>query len=328
MKKKITLYTRLIICASALVGCSKNPELYGTLSSRIIITTQAASAITQISATSGVQVSAGFSSDVLDKGICWAVTANPTIALNKLSGGQGNGSNNMSLTGLSAGKTYYIKGYVTTRNETIYGDQQQFTTLNYQLATLTSSAITNISQTTAVGGGNVTNAGGGSVSAKGTCWSTVAGATILNTHTTDGTDLGAYSSAISGLNPGTIYHVRAYAINQAGTAYGPELTFTTIAIQLATVSTITASGITKNTAIVSGSVTADGGGAISSRGVCWSAGSTPYVPQNSYFSSGSGIGTISTTLTGLVTGTTYYVRAYAINAAGTSYGSLVSFRTL
>lgn len=328
MKKNSTLYITLFIYAIATVSCSKDPELSGNLSSEITVTTQAVSSIAQTTAVSGVQVSAGFSDDVLDKGICWSTTDNPTTALNKLSGGKGSGTSSLILNGLTPGSVYYLRAYVTTKNEAIYGNQQQFRTFNYQLATLTLSPVANITQTTAICGGNVTYLGGGVVSAKGVCWSTTSVPTIVNPHTLDGSGLGTYSSAITGLNPSTTYYVRAYATNQAGTAYSPLLIFTTTSVQPATVSSVTVSGITKNTATISGSVTADGGGPITSRGICWSIGSIPYVPQNYYNSNGSGTGAVSATLTGLVSGTTYYVRAYATNAAGTSYGALVSFRTL
>jgi hypothetical protein len=153
--------------------------------------------------------------------------------------------------------------------------------------------------------------------------------TIANSRTIDGAGLGAYGSLLNSLNPGTTYYVRAYATNQAGTAYSSQYVFTTTAVQLATVSGVTVSGLTKTTATVSGNVTAAGGGLITSRGICYSSTtSNPTVPASAFTSDGLGTGAVSGSLNGLASGTTYYVRAYAVNAAGTSYGALTSFRTL
>lgn len=72
----------------------------------------------------------------------------------------------------------------------------------------------------------------------------------------------------------------------------------------------------------------DGGGTITSKGLCYSAStSVPTVSNANYTNNGSGIGAAGSTLTGLISSTTYYVRAYAVNSAGTSYGAVTSFRT-
>ena len=76
-------------------------------------------------------------------------------------------------------------------------------------------------------GGNVTNNGGGSVIARGVCWSTSQNPTVSGSHTTDGSGTGTFTSSITGLTAGTKYYVRAYATNSAGTAYGGQKYFTT-----------------------------------------------------------------------------------------------------
>ncbi len=96
------------------------------------------------------------------------------------------------------------------------------------LATLTTSTITNITSSTATSGGNISNDGGGSITARGVCWSTSQSPTIaLSTKTVDGTGIGTFTSNLTGLNTATTYYVRAYATNSAGTAYGNQQTLTT-----------------------------------------------------------------------------------------------------
>jgi hypothetical protein len=78
-----------------------------------------------------------------------------------------------------------------------------------------------------IGGGTVSSDGGGTVSARGVCWSTSANPTISDSKTSDGTGTGVFNSIITGLVRNTTYHIRAYATNEEGTAYGIDVEFTT-----------------------------------------------------------------------------------------------------
>jgi subtilisin family serine protease len=95
------------------------------------------------------------------------------------------------------------------------------------LPTVTTTAISAITSSTATSGGNVTSDGGSTVTARGVCWSTSPAPTIANSFTTDGSGTGSFTSQITGLSPSTSYYVRAYATNTSGTAYGNELSFST-----------------------------------------------------------------------------------------------------
>jgi len=99
---------------------------------------------------------------------------------------------------------------------------------NVSLPTVTTSAITNITESSAQSGGNVTNEGTSNVTARGVCWHTSANPTIANNFTSNGTGTGSFVSDITGLNENTTYYVRAYATNNEGTAYGNEYSFTTL----------------------------------------------------------------------------------------------------
>jgi hypothetical protein len=119
--------------------------------------------------------------------------------------------------------------------------------------------------------------------------------------------------------------VRAYAVNSAGTAYGNEVTFTTPPTT-PTLTTTAISNITNTTASSGGNISSDGGSAITARGICWSTSSGP-TTSNSRTVNGTGLGAFSSNLNFLASGVTYYVRAYATNAIGTSYGNEISFTT-
>jgi YVTN family beta-propeller protein len=92
---------------------------------------------------------------------------------------------------------------------------------------VTTADVTAIAQTTATSGGNVTSEGGAAVTTRGVCWGTSADPEATGSHTTDGSGMGIFTSSITGLSPLTSYHVRAYATNSGGTAYGEDISFTT-----------------------------------------------------------------------------------------------------
>ena len=92
---------------------------------------------------------------------------------------------------------------------------------------VTTKMVGDITSCSAQCGGFVSGRGGAGVTSRGVCWSTVPNPTVNDSHTADGTGNGGFKSVLSGLTPGTTYHIRAYATNSAGTAYGEELSFTT-----------------------------------------------------------------------------------------------------
>jgi uncharacterized protein (TIGR02145 family) len=190
--------------------------------------------------------------------------------------------------------------------------------------TVTTDNTTNILQTTATSGGNVTSDGGASVTARGVCWSTSPNPISTGSHTTNGSGTGIFESSLTGLTGGTLYYVRAYATNSVGTSYGNELTFTTLTSP--TVATAAVTNITQTTATSGGNVTSDGGATVSARGVCWSTSPSPTI-ANDHTTDGNGTGAFVSSLTGLSEGSLYYVRAYATNIVGTAYGNEISFTT-
>ena len=196
------------------------------------------------------------------------------------------------------------------------------------LPQLTTTTATSVTLTAASTGGNVSADGGAPVTSRGVVWSTATSPTIsLATKTTDGLGTGSFSSSIANLNPSTNYYVRAYATNSVGTAYGNEITFTTGAIVLPTLTSTAITSITTNSAVSGGTISADGGGSITARGVVWSTSTSPTITLSTKTTDGSGKGIFTSTISGLVPNTTYYIRAYATNKNGTGYGNEYQFKT-
>ncbi len=198
------------------------------------------------------------------------------------------------------------------------------------LPALSTHAATEITSSTAKSGGNITDDGGDVISTRGVVWNTNINPSLENNtgSVSSGEGSGNFTSNLSGLTPNTVYYVRAYATNSAGTAYGNQVQFATNA-DIATVTTADVFNIRDNSVSGGGNVIDDGGGNIISRGVVWSESENPTVENNyGMTGDGSGIGEFASVITGLAEGTLYYMRAYAINSAGTAYGNQVEFRTL
>jgi len=262
---------------------------------------------------------------VIDRGVCWSTDSYPLIGFDpQTTDGTGLGTYTSKITGLSPNTTYYVSAYATNFKGTGYGEIKTFTT-DIGMPTVVTGDVTNRTATTADCSGNVTADGGAAVTARGVCWSTSENPSTSDSMTTDGTGVGTYTSNITGLSPKTTYYVRAYATNSEGTAYGKQKTFTTKA-QMPSVTTGDVSNISTTTADCSGNVTADGGAAVTARGVCWSTSQNP-TTSDSKTTDGTGVGTYTSNITGLSLNTTYYVRAYATNSVGTAYGVQRTFKT-
>ena len=193
------------------------------------------------------------------------------------------------------------------------------------LPTVTIAEIKNITDATASSGGSVSNGNGTTITERGVCWSIAENPTTKDPKTTNGTGFGAFVSPVTGLVSGTIYNIRAYAVNEMGTAYSAQATFTTLALAPVLTTTELVVGET-GTMTSGGTITQDGGSPVTARGVCWGTTENPTI-TNTKTTDGDGSGVFTSTVTGLLPGAVYYIRAYATNSIGTGYGAQVTTST-
>jgi len=287
--------------------------------------------IAQTTATSGGTVSSDGGATITERGICWATSQNPTTSNSKQTASGTTGSFSANLSGLTASTTYYVRAYATNSQGTSYASQVSFTTAaSISLPAVSTTSPGQVTYNSYWLGCYVSADGGATVTERGYVMNTSGSPTTSSyTHKGyNGSGTGYCDIYVSSLAPNTTYYVRGYAINSAGTAYGSQLSFTTGSAPVTpTVYTDSpASSIGPTSATVSGGVSSDGGASVTERGICYNTSGSP-TTSNSVVTSGTGTGTFSISLSGLSQSTTYYARAYAINSAGTSYGSQISFTT-
>ncbi|NTW31335.1 MAG: hypothetical protein HGB12_01650 [Bacteroidetes bacterium] len=303
-----------------------NEIIFTTLAATIpTLTTSTASSVTQTDAMSGGNITNDGGANISVYGVCWSTSSNPTTANNISFDGSGTGTFYSYLGGLTSGITYYVRAYATNNVGTAYGNQITFTA--GLPPTLTTTSASSISGGNATSGGNITNSGTTSVTARGVCWSTSINPTIADNKTLNSSGTGSFSSTITGLTSNTFYYVRAYATSSVSTSYGNQISFTTIAATIPVLSTTMATSITLSTATSGGNITNGGGANITDRGICWGTALNPTIALITKTTDGSGMGTFTSSITGLTGGTLYHVRAYAINSVGIAYGTDRTFNT-
>ena len=197
-----------------------------------VVVTKDVTNITAISATlNGSVTSSDTENKITAKGFCWGTEPELTIEGTHTNDGSDTGTYSYNLTNLTENTTYYVRAYATTKLGTAYGEEKSFKTAEVTLPTVTTNDVTNITTNSASCGGNVTDDGNGTVTARGICWSEVQNPTINNIYseeTNNGTGTGSFTSQLTNLKENTTYYVRAYATNEKGTNYGEEKSFTTL----------------------------------------------------------------------------------------------------
>jgi hypothetical protein len=237
-----------------------------------------------------------------------------------------------TLTGLAPLTTYHVRAYATNALGTAYGQDLAFTTTDLvapgpAAPVVGTAPATMTASTTASSGGYVSSDGGSAVTARGVCWSTAPDPTVADACSTDGgAGVGAFPATVTGLGGcGVTWYVRAFATNATGTGYGNQVSVSTGL--LPTVATAAVTALTTTGATSGGDVTDDGGCPITARGVAygWSPGP---VATGTRTADGTGAGPFTSSVTGLYSNRTHYVRAYATNLVGTTYGAELVFTTL
>ncbi len=275
---------------------------------------------------SGIVVAEG--EGISEYGVVWGLTENPTTAdSKKVADKVEKAVYWITVDGLENLTIYNYRAYVVTVDgNTIYGENNTFKTLA-NIATITASDASGITDTFAQIAVNVPYDGKADVTSKGVCWNTEVTPTIENDTTLNGKGIGEFTADLTKLLPNTMYYARAYAVNSVGIAYSNEVSFTTT-IGVPVLTTDSVRDITKTNANVYGNVIVTGGVDITERGFVYSMTENPTTADTKLMDAANTTGEMTAALSGLSSGKTYHIRAYAINSEGTAYGDNISFTTL
>lgn len=329
--------------------------------------TTAASGITATAATLGGNITNNGGATVTERGIVYNITGAPTTSDNKVQIGSGDGSFSDEITGLSSGTTYYVRAYAINSEGTSYGGVESFTTSNPPLENFSWSAdnlsagATGVTYTfeyttvTDLGGSDAILYALNTANGWNTNSVTVGDITVLvngnsrtvarinsfigigalitldNPIVASGSEIVVTIANVSNNgNPGTYNWNWIRTADSGGHEIDPAVSPDPIVLSAntaPTVTTTTSSNITFITAILGGEVTDNGGQTVTERGIVYNTTGTPNVDDDPKIIIGNGDGSFSDEITGLDSGTEYFVRAYAINVGGTGYGNEVSFTT-
>lgn len=230
----------------------------------------------------------------------------------------------LTVTGLERGTEYYVRAFAENEFGTGYSDEIFCTTPDQP--TVVSYPATSVTANSAYVSGEITSDGGSEVTQYGICINDQPSPGLeTSADLTEDGHSGVFGFTQEGLQAGVSYYFRAYAINDIDTAYGEELSFTTLTVPSVTTNALIS--LTKTSAVVEGEILGNGASDLTEIGLCYSINPGPDISDNTVTVAGDE-NPYSALITNLSEGTTYYVRAYAVNSFGVGYGEDLSFVTL
>ena len=326
--KENTLYYVRAFAINSIGIAYGNERNFTTLDYRLVkLKTNPASDIGMFLATLHGEVFDDGGGHIMERGFLMSLSPNPSLSDMKFVSSQSVvGPMKTVVTELIENTTYYYRSFAKNEKGYSLGNIQSFTTLDIKFPEIVTLPVTNISFTLANYEAEVKYDGGVPILERGFCFSTQPNPTIQDNKYLVSGELGVFKLVMTELQPGTLYYVRSFAKNRKGLQYGNQVSFTTVAYTPPTVITQDVGQVTTQSAQANGQVSDEGNTPVTERGFCFGQNRNPSVNDRKV-DLGSGLGGFSFNFSGLSEGTTYYVRAYAINKKGIFYGEEKSFRT-
>lgn len=189
---------------------------------------------------------------------------------------------------------------------------------------------TSITYTSAISGGEVLDDGGENIISYGVCWSTSSGPVLENgNYTIDGSGKASFTSSINNLKHKTTYFVRAYAKHSGGITYGNEYSFFTppmISSTIPIVFNYSVSSVDTNNRVLklNAEIIHKGGSEIVEKGFVWNNKGGPSISDTKIISSSNN--DIFSSDFNFEMSISYYIKSYAINSFGVSYGEEIEVK--
>ena len=225
----------------------------------------------------------------------------------------------IELTDLTPMTAYTCQAFASNEAGRGYSSKFSFTTENDTVPRVKTWYVREVTYCTALASGQVLGNGGQTVEECGLCYGTELKPTIEGMHVVAGSGIGSFDCQLTDLSPETQYWVRAYAVCTKGVYYGEQLEFETKPLPME-VRTISVLDVTASRLRAEGEVIRDGGSEVTECGFCWGTEHNPTI-EGLHTKASTGLGNFGCYFSGLERGQTNYVRAYAINAEGVTYGN-------
>ena len=326
LKPNQTYYTRAF--ATNLVGTGYGKDLTFTTTSGLgAVKALAVKEVHASSALCTATITVPGEGAIKEKGFYVATHDNPTMKDSKIISTSEKDSFECIIDNLAPNQSYYYKAFVENEFGTFTSTTLNFTTLSGlpQIGEISTEELTFTGITIT---SSVLSEGEASLEKKGFCWSTSQDDLSL-TKDTLLVDLNSdtFSRTLENLKSHTQYFAQAFIVNKYGIAKSNIISFFTKS-QLATVVTneITETDLDAGNITVGGEVQNEGLAAVTEAGICWSTQENPTI-ENDKVNLSQGVSTFTGTLSHMSGGTTYFIRAYAINTAGVAYGKEYSITT-
>ena len=265
------------------------------------------------------------------RGFTCSLTSMDNNATELLAEVNNNTSFSYSISGLDAGKKYYVRAFAVNESEgkVWSANELSFTTIeSYPQVRTDDITGLNLTTGTCILNGSIEQSGTPAYTERGFCVSESCEPTVDNTKfTVSGTGTGAFSFSMNGLVNEKTYRVRAFAMQSGRVFYGSTITFSTETTPTS-VATTGASSVTHNSAILNGSILKEGNPKYTERGFCYSTSNkTPTLTDSKVAVANSTSADFSYHMTGLEHNKTFSFRAYAIQNGQPTYGEAASFET-
>lgn len=263
-----------------------------------------------------------------EKGFVYNTSGEPTVNDTKVTvSGSGTGEYHYSCAGLKSQTTWYVRAYAVQCGRIFYGNTVNFST-NQSATEVSTSEASSVTSSSAVLNGSIIKTGSPAYTERGFCYSSSNSIpTISDTKkVVSGTTVN-FSAQIDNLSYNQKYYYRAYAIQNGSPVYSDSAKeFTTVYTKVS-ITTGAASNISYDSARLTGSITNAGDPKYTERGFCYDTNQYPSIDKTKVSQKASTTGNWSSDITGLNSGRTYYVRAYAIQDGSPVYGNQVVFTT-
>lgn len=315
-KASIVLLPAFLLIFSA---CRKDPSVPE-------ISTLTVQNLDYYSANCGGMITGDGGAEITSRGICWSTHPNPTISDDTtLNLGEKHHLTAL-MQDLTPSTSYYVRAYAINSAGTGYGEVISFSTLKGSLAEVLTLEPEEVYSVMAKVSGNVVSDGELTISGRGICWNTEPMPTSHHNKVTIPGGSGLFSANIQGLSPGTVYYIRAYAINNIGIAYGNQIILTTPPSEPEP-DVVTGEVEILNHWVVTVPVSINRSESlpIVERGVCYSTSPLPTI--NDLLRIGPQNKDDFTLELYVVHNTTYYLRAFARTMLTTTYGNQAVFTT-